>query len=171
MFKQLTLFCCLIAILLCADVYAATPNNTGKQQREAMRIMRHANKLQSKGQYLLALDSAAYALSVFPTSLAASTFLHEHWDETMAMAIRRLEKLNVEEDILQSRERERIYRRLVEINDWVSEVPLPLYGPNQKWAWQPDIQYWNGHWEKEKERLLRLEAESRAREEEEQNRE
>lgn len=147
----------LLTLLLGLCYIAYGQVSDGAQQREAMRIMQHANRLQRQGESLQALDSAAYALSVYPTSTAAAEFLRKHWNDTMEETMHQLSLLTERDDLFQCRRRETIYRMLVEINQSMRSVPLPLYGPNRRWVWQPDIQYWEGHWDEAQQELERVE--------------
>ena len=118
----------------------------------AMQIER----MQMKKQYLEAMEAATAMLSDNPESRWAIDFVHKHWDKTMRITNNRLAELTDPDDRQQSLERSYIYQMLNNINDNLRTVPMPLYGPNQKWAWQPEISYYEGHYNAEHKNAVKL---------------
>lgn len=149
-----------LCLLLTGGVYAEGTTK-GKTQWTAMRLMTAANKLQRQQQYLEAMDSATLVLTVDPDSRAAKEFVHSHWDQMMRSAQKTLEENHQENNLEQARRRLQVYRYLVEINDNLRMTPLPLHGVNDRWVWQPEVQYWDGHFNDELRRVYRLEEEEK----------
>lgn len=147
----------LLAVWACFPLAAQQAElSQGERQRIAMRIMHHAQQLQHKQQYLEAMDSATLALVIFPDSHAAKEFIHRNWDRMSRWADKELDSNPSQKDLEQSRRRLLVYRYLVEINDNLRDIELPLHGTNDKWVWQPEIQYWDGHFNEELQRVERL---------------
>ena len=150
----LTIF---LALTACLPLAAQqTELSQGERQRIATRILRHAQKLQHKQQYLEAMDSATLALVINPESHAAKEFIYHNWDRMVRWADRVLDTNPSQTDLEQSRRRLLVYRYLVEINDNLRDIDLPLHGTADKWVWQPEIQYWDGHFNEELQRVERL---------------
>lgn len=125
--------------------------------RTATRLMIKASSLQSKGNQLEAMDSATLALSIYDKCDLAKNFIHKNWDKTMRAASARLVELSDLNDFYQAQQRLIIYRYLSEINTNIRYCKLPLHGPKDRWVWQPEIQYWQGHLDDEMKRVTRLE--------------
>ncbi len=149
-----------LSLLMAVCVYADGAAD-GKAQRAAMRMMAAANKLQRQQQYLEAMDSATLVLTICPDSRAAKEFVHSHWDLMTRSAQKILEENHQENDLEQARRRLQVYRYLVEINDNLRMTALPLHGVNDRWVWQPEVQYWDGHFNDELQRVYRLEEEEK----------
>lgn len=125
--------------------------------RTATRLMQKATSLQSKGQILEAMDSATLALSVYDKCNVAKNFIYRNWDKTMRSASAQIVELSDLNDFYQAQQRLIIYRYLNEINTNIRYCKLPIHGPKDRWVWQPDIQYWQGHLDDEMKRVNRLE--------------
>jgi len=107
-------------------------------------------------QYLEAMDTATYVLSLQPSNRAAADFIYYRWEKMDEDTHRRLQNLPDENDILQAMERCEIYRLLDEIYTHLSDVPLPLHGTNDRWVWQPEVSYFTGHYDSERSRVVNL---------------
>jgi len=161
----LLLICCLCATLASAQTY------TAEEQKEMARMLHVANKLHQKHLHLQAMDTATYALSLYEGSYLLKDFVRKNWDDAMKEAQDRLDTLLDSKTIRQVRERVQVYQYLVDINDNFRSISLPLYGRNNSWMWQPEIQYWAGHLNHELQLLQTLEEQEQKRiEQEEQER-
>ena len=112
---------------------------------DANRLMIQAQKLYKDKQYLEAMDSATYALSLNQDSRAAKTFIYKHYDRAIKQALATIEQNADTKDLQQSEARLKTYQLLVDITDNLSRVSLPLHGYNDVWIWQPELQYYDGY--------------------------
>ena len=123
-----------------------------------------------KHQYLEALDSATLSLSIYEEAYSLRDFVRKNWNKAMTEVQNRIDTLQDEKSIPQTEERIWVYQRLVSINDNLSMVSLPLTGRNGSWVWQPDMEYWAGHLDREERLLQNLLDEQKRQEELEQKR-
>ncbi len=114
------------------------------------RTLIHMEKLYRDGMTLQAMDSAAYVLSVDNDNFVAKNFLYRHWDKTMTDLGDRLAQLTDEKNLDEARERLLLLRQLDEIHTYLRTVPMPLYGPNDRWVWQPEVGYYAGMYDTER---------------------
>ncbi len=140
-------------LLLGALLPAFAEGNSGKN---LIRMNVQMQKLWQQKQYLQAMDTAVFVLTIDNDNRAASDFVYRNWDTMTRWTENRLQRLYNEESIEESEERCEIYRLLSEINNNLRTVPMPLYGPREKWVWQPEINYYDGHYDTERTRLVRL---------------
>lgn len=146
----------LLLVSWCAQA-ANNTNDNGWAAGTATRLMLKASSLQSKGQTLEAMDSATLALSIYDKCDLAKNFIYRNWDKTMRSASAKLVELNDLNDFYQAQQRLIIYHYLNEINTHIRYCKLPIHGPKDRWVWQPEIQYWQGHLDDEMKRVNRLE--------------
>ncbi len=118
------------------------------------RTLIHVDRLQRDGHELQAMDSATYVLTIDNDNLTAKNFVYQHWDKTMKKTRERLARLSDEQDLKQAKERIVIYRQLDDIHRNLMSVPMPLYGPNNRWVWQPDLGYYTGTYDTERMRVF-----------------
>ena len=147
-------------ILMLLSISVQAENNLSDNDwaaRTATRLMFKASSLQSKGNQLEAMDSATLALSIYDKCDLAKNFIHKNWDKTMRSASAQLTRLDNLNDFYQAQQRLIIYHYLNEINTNIRYCKLPLHGPKDRWVWQPEIQYWQGHLDDETRRVNRLE--------------
>lgn len=165
--KRIT-FLCIIALtsLMLQPLYANTTNEEHQYKRTAFRLMRSADRLYVKKQYLEAIDSATLALSIQEDNQYAKNFIYAHWDKSIKHAKARLEKLDDLSDLSVAQERLHIYTQLVEIQSNLQTISLPLHGPNDRWVWHPEIEYWQGHYDEALRIVTKLEAELKSQEDE-----
>lgn len=146
--KIVVIFFTLMSVMAGVAQESAKPN--------IARLNTQMNKLWKQQQYLEAMDTAVYILSVDPSNRAATDFVYRNWDKMSHYATNRLQNLYDEESVSEGEERCEIYRLLDEINTHLSSVPMPLYGPGERWVWQPEISYYSGHYDTERMALVRL---------------
>lgn len=120
------------------------------------RLVMSMERLWRADQYLEAMDTAAYVLSLQPSNRTATDFIYYHWEKMDEDTHRRLQSLSDENDLSQAMERCEIYRLLDEIYTHLSDVPLPLHGTNDRWVWQPEVSYFTGHYDSERSRVVNL---------------
>ena len=113
-------------------------------------------KLRKDGKWLEAMDTATWILTYDKDYRVAVDYVHRYWDKTMKLTDERLQRLSDEESLAQAEERCEIYRVLDEIHDNLRVVKMPLYGPNEKWVWQPEVGYYTGHYDNERQKTFRL---------------
>ena len=113
-------------------------------------------KLRKEGRLLEAMDTATLILTYDKDYRVAADFVHRHWDKTMRQTEDRLSQLSDNESLEQAEERCEIYRMLDEVHDNLRDIRMPLYGPNQKWVWQPEVSYYTGHYDNERQKTLQL---------------
>lgn len=165
--KRTTILCIMALIsMVIQPLYATTTNEEHQYKRTAFRLMRSADRLYVKKQYLEALDSATLALSIQEDNQYAKNFIHAHWDKSIKNAKSRLEELNDLTDLSVARERLRIYTQLVEIQSNLQTISLPIHGPNDRWVWHPEIEYWQGHYDEALRIVIKLEEELKSQENE-----
>ncbi|MCQ2333769.1 MAG: hypothetical protein MJZ88_04050 [Paludibacteraceae bacterium] len=151
-------FLLLLFILFSWCAQAENPSgDNGWAARYATRLMFKTAALQAKGHQLEAMDSATLALSIYDKCTMAKNFIYRNWEKTMRSAAAQLVKLSDLDDFYQAQQRLIIYRYLNEINTHMRYCELPLRGPNDRWVWMPEIQYWQGHLDDEMKRVNRLE--------------
>ena len=112
--------------------------------------------LRKDGRWLEAMDTATLILTYDRDYRVAVDFVHRYWDKTMRLTDERLQRLSDEESLAQAEERCEIYRVLDEVHENLRDVKMPLYGPNQKWVWQPEVAYYTGHYDTERQKTFRL---------------
>lgn len=161
---SLSFFLALVSLSLVAQdvTYSAA------EQKDIAKRLGVAQSLVRKQQYLLAMDSATYALAMYERAYSLRNFVRKHWEQAMGEAQDHLDTLLEQNNLRQCRERVRIYTYLVDINDNLNAIPLPLYGKNNQWMWQPDMQYWAGHLAQEERQLYALEEQELARQKREE---
>ncbi len=115
----------------------------------AMQQLQHTDPLQ-------AMDSATYVLTIDGDNTLAKNFMYKHWDKTMRDANEQLASLSDANDLSQARKRLTIYKHLDEIHMNLRSIRLPLYGPNNKWVWQPEVLYYSGSYDSERVRVYQL---------------
>ena len=139
-------------LVLSAGVCTAQTQKTPNLARMNVQM----NKLWQQKQYLEAMDTAVCILSIDNDHRAATDFVYRNWDKMRHWADNRLQNLYDEESVDEAVERCEIYRLLDEINSTLRTVPMPLYGPKERWVWQPEINYYSGHYDTERVKLVRL---------------
>ena len=112
--------------------------------------------LRKNGQWLEAMDTATLILTYDRDYRAAVDFVHRYWDKTIRLTEDRLSSLSEPDNLSQAEQRCEIYRVLDEVHDNLRQVGMPLYGPNQKWVWQPEIGYYTGHYDTERHKTFLL---------------
>lgn len=137
----------ILGLMMC-NVLMAAPSVT--------KLVMSMERLQRNGHWLEAMDTAVYVLTLDAGNRLAANFMYRNWDNMMQKTNRLLGTLTDEENIGQAEQRCEIYRLLDEIQLHISEVEMPLYGPNGRWVWQPEISYYAGHYDAERTRTLRL---------------
>ncbi|HCS87551.1 MAG TPA: hypothetical protein DIW30_03800, partial [Bacteroidales bacterium] len=146
-----------VKILFLLSVSACTAFTAVAQQKRKPsipRLVMSMERLWRADQYLEAMDTATYVLSLQPSNRAAADFIYYRWEKMDEDTHRRLQNLPDENDILQAMERCEIYRLLDEIYTHLSDVPLPLHGTNDRWVWQPEVSYFTGHYDSERSRVV-----------------
>ena len=113
-------------------------------------------RLRKDGRWLEAMDTATLILTYDKDYRTAVDFVHRYWDKTMQLTDERLQRLSDDESLDQAEERCEIYRVLDEVHDNLRDIRMPLYGPNQKWVWQPEVGYYTGHYDSERQKTFRL---------------
>ncbi len=124
--------------------------------QRVMRTLIHMEKLQRNGDHLQAMDTAVYVLTIDADNRIAKQFVYEHWDKTMRETNQQLSALSDANDLAQSQQRLHIYKQLDEIHTNLSHISLPLYGPNERWVWQPEVGYYTGLYDSERMRLYNM---------------
>ncbi len=142
------LFVLLVSVQVCA--------NDKSSKWAQMRLAVVMEKLQSSGEHLEAMDSATLLLSLDHENRAAINFVYRHWDKTMEQTTDKLSTLTDESSLDQAKERLDIYRLLDEIHLNLRSVPMPFYGPNNRWVWQPEVNYFTGTYDTERIRVFKL---------------
>ena len=137
-------------ICLCGlNAFATETEEEKEANQNSVRMMNHATKLWKNGQYLEAMDSASLALSTYEASTSAKNFIRKHWNETLDYGKYLIEHNTNTKDLKETKTRMDTYRMLMEINDNLKTCRLPIQGPNNRWLWMPDIQYWDGYYNEE----------------------
>lgn len=113
-------------------------------------------RLRKDGLWLEAMDTATLILTYDRDYRTAVDFVHRYWDKTMTLTNDRLASLSDDSSLAQAAERCEIYRLLDEVHENLRQVKMPLYGPNQKWVWQPEVGYYSGHYDSERQKTFRL---------------
>lgn len=113
-------------------------------------------KLQQKGEYRAAMAMATSIISEQEDNRVAIDFVHSHWDKMVKETQKELGKVSDPTDLEQSKKRCQIYEEMVEINDNLQGVRMPFYGTGNKWVWQPEIIYYQGHYDEERNNVLWL---------------
>ncbi len=139
-----------LLLILCVVL---TPTLYAQQLTRTLAAMQ---KLHRNGQTLQAMDTAAYVLSIDHDNFTAKQFLYQHWDKTMTRVGEQIAQLPDDKDLEQARERLQLYRYLDEIHTYLRTVPMPLYGPNNRWVWQPEVGYYAGMYDTERMKTYRL---------------
>lgn len=134
-------------LLLCGGTQAAS---------SVAKLVMSMERLQRNGHWLEAVDTAAYILTLDGSNRQAADFMYRQWESTMQKTDRLLSSLTDEESLEQAEQRCEVYRLLDEIQTHLSEVRMPLYGPNRRWVWQPETSYYAGHYDAERAKTLRL---------------
>ena len=117
------------------------------------------NAAQRDGDYLGALVAATAILKQNSNHRIAKDFVHNNYQRMDEQARERISEIAFSEDAAELEEICEIYRKLSEINDNLSETELPLHGGNKltgEWDWQPEIQYYRGHYDKARTRVFDL---------------
>lgn len=138
--------------LLVAASLTATANDKPSLLKKAVQMER----LRKAGHLLEAMDTATLILTCDRDYRAAVDFVHQYWDKTMRLTDEQLQLLSDDESLEQAEQRCEIYRVLDEIHDNLRSVRMPLYGPNQKWVWQPEVGYYTGHYDNERQKTFRM---------------
>lgn len=142
----------IIAVVLCAGCCMAQADS----KPNLLRLSAQMQKLWKERQYLEAMDTAVYILSLDNDHRVATDFVYRNWDRMQQWSDQRLQSLYDEESVDESVERCEIYRLLDEINTNLRTVKMPLYGPKERWVWQPEINYYSGHYDTERVNIVRL---------------
>lgn len=164
--KRIILFCC---ILLCqlavisldaASYYDRNNTEQNDEQEKSktalLKMCFQMERLRKDGHWLEAMDTATLVLTYDNTYRTAVDFVYRYWDKTMRITNERLQLLNDDEDLAQAQQRCEIYRVLDEVHYNLRQVKMPLYGPNERWVWQPEIGYYTGHYDAERIKTYRL---------------
>lgn len=117
------------------------------------------NKAQRDGDYLGALVAATAILKRDNNHRIAKDFVHDNYERMDRQAKTRISEIAFSEDAAELEEVCEIYRKLSDINDNLTEVDMPLRGGNKitgEWVWQPEIQYYRGHYDRARTRVLDL---------------
>ncbi len=120
------------------------------------RTLINMEKLYKNGHVLQAMDSAAYVLSIDHDNMVAKIFMHEHWDKAMKELEHKLAPLTDETSVDQARERLLLFKLVDEIHTYLRTVPMPFYGPNERWVWQPEVGYYAGMYDNERMKAFPL---------------
>lgn len=153
----------LLLICLSLPLLAENEKYSLSEQKDMQIRLNHAQKMVQQKKYLQAMDSATYALSLYPDNYSLCNFVRKYWDHAIEESQYRLDTLSDYRSIEHARQRVGIFQHLVNINDNLNTLSLPLHGRNNSWEWQPDIQYWVGHLDHEEKHLLYLEQEEEKR--------
>lgn len=135
---------------------ATQPIETEVSQPSLFKMSLQMERLRKDGQWLEAMDTATLILNFDQDNRSATDFVYRYWDKTMKLTDERLQRLSDEQNLEQAKERCEIYRVLDEIHDHLRQIKMPLYGPNQKWVWQPEIGYYTGHYDAERTKTYHL---------------
>lgn len=142
----------LLAALLCAiTLFAQEPSQAD--------LVLSMNAAQRNGDYLGALVSATAILKQNKNHRIAKDFVHNNYQRMDQQARERISEIAFSEDAAELEEICEIYRKLNIINENLSEVEMPLHGGNKitgEWDWQPEIQYYRGHYDKARTRVFEL---------------
>ena len=141
----------LIIVTLCT-VLGTAQESKASLLRKSLQMER----LRKDGRWLEAMDTATLILTYDKDYRTAVDFVHRYWDKTMQLTDERLQRLSDDESLTQAEERCEIYRVLDEVHDNLRDIRMPLYGPNQKWVWQPEVGYYTGHYDSERLKTFRL---------------
>jgi len=117
------------------------------------------NTAQRDGDYLGALVAATAILKLDNNHRIAKEFVHTNYQRMDQQAKERIGEIAFSEDAAELEEICEIYRKLSDINDNLSEVEMPLKGGNKitgEWSWQPEIQYYRGHYDKARTKVFDL---------------
>lgn len=121
-----------------------------------MRLLMSMERLQRADSYLEAMDSATLVLTIDEDNRTAKEFVYRHWDNMMEHTREQLTANSDLENLEQTARRCEIYRLLDEIYTHLYDVSLPLYGPDNRWVWQPEMAYYSGHYDEERNRTYHL---------------
>lgn len=150
----------IIVLMLSLAVQGLQAKPTRQEQdpaKESARLMNQANRLLRQKDYLQAMDSATLALSLWGDNQEAKLFIYRQWDKMSKQANQLITDNTETNDLDQSRVRLNTYRLLMEINDNLRNCHMPIHGSYDRWVWQPELQYWDGHYMEEKARVKQLE--------------
>lgn len=139
-----------ILLSLCSFIWFA------QAQPSLAKMSVQMEKLRMQGRLLEAMDTATLILTYDKDYRLAVDYVYRNWDKTMQSTNRQLASLNDDTDLSQAQQRCEIYRVLDEVYDNLRQVRMPLYGPNQKWVWQPEIGYYTGHYDDERIKTFNL---------------
>ena len=143
-----------VALVTNANVFAKESNAETKPS--LLRKSIQMEKLRKDGRWLEAMDTATLILTYDKDYRVAADFVHRYWDKTMSITNERLQRLSDDESLEQAEERCEIYRVLDEVHDNLRAIKMPLYGAGEKWVWQPEIAYYTGHYDTERQKTFVL---------------
>lgn len=139
----------ILAFLFVGVFYAQETNKVPIIKRQQLML-----KMQQHGQYREAMIIATDILVEQPSNRTAIDFIHANWEKMSKATNADLGKVPNPNDLEQTKKRCLIYEQLNQINDNLLSVPMPLYGANNKWVWQPEIGYYQGIYDEERNRTF-----------------
>ncbi len=139
----------LLFLVGCSSLYA---NNF----KEVSKALVSLSRQQFKGNHLAALDTATYILTIDADNAIAKNYVRNHWDETTKAMREAIDSLSDDNSLAHAKKRLEIFYHLDNIQNNIRCVPMPLYGPNQRWVWQPEISYYSGLYASERVRVFNL---------------
>lgn len=151
------LYSIVLCLILGITPILADETYTAEEQADIARRVNITNTLLRKHAYLEAMDSATYALALYHDVYVLRNIIRKNWDKAMHEKDTRLDTLINSHNLFHCQQRVLIYTYLVEINNNLNSVHLPLTGRNNQWVWQPDIQYWAGHLDQAERQLMIVE--------------
>lgn len=129
------------------------------EETSTASLVLQMNKAQRDGDYLGALVYASAILKRDKNHRVSKDFVHDNYQRMDQQAKMRISEIAFSDDAAELEEVCEIYRKLSEINDNLSDVEMPLRGGNKitgEWVWQPEIQYYRGHYDQARTRVLEL---------------
>ncbi len=147
--KKLLTFFCAVCCSFC--LFANEPT--------LAELVIKMNNAQRDGDYLEALVNATAILKKDNNHRIAKEFVHTNYQRMDQQAKERIGEIAFSEDAAELEEICDIYRKLSDINDNLSEVEMPLRGGNKitgEWSWQPEIQYYRGHYDKARTKVFEM---------------
>ncbi|MBR3565106.1 MAG: hypothetical protein IKN91_02085 [Paludibacteraceae bacterium] len=129
------------------------------EEKTIAQLVLEMNRSQRQGDYLEALVYATDILRKDPNHTIAKEFVHKNYERMDHQAKDRISEIAFSEDAAELEEMCEIYRKLSAINENLSEVEMPLKGGNKligEWVWQPEIQYYRGHYDRARSRVFNL---------------
>lgn len=139
----------LIFSLWSVTLVQAEESNVPIIKRQQMML-----KHQQKGEYREAMIIATEILSEQSSNRTATDFIHANWEKMSKATNAELDKVSDPNNLEQTKKRCLIYEQLTQINDNLMTVPMPLYGANNRWVWQPEIGYYQGIYDEERNRTF-----------------